>query len=118
MPIWFSSKRIAYVLNSHHYMAWISNKVLVWSNDFTITYIKGQSYNQLVEEIAQINGYTVPVPDWVNEGAIVGLQGETQVVLEKYLQLKRQGAKIAGIWIQDWVSKRESLGYSRLWWNW
>jgi alpha-glucosidase len=25
---------------------------------------------------------------------------------------------IAGFWLQDWVGKRQSLGYSRLWWNW
>jgi alpha-glucosidase len=40
-PIWFSSKKTAYVLNSQHYMAWINNKVLIWSNRFTITLIMG-----------------------------------------------------------------------------
>lgn len=25
---------------------------------------------------------------------------------------------MSGIWIQDWVNKRHSKGYSRLWWNW
>ena len=31
-----------------------------------------------------MNGYTDPVPDWVNEGAILGLQGNTSNVLKKY----------------------------------
>jgi alpha-glucosidase len=38
--------------------------------------------------------------------------------LNKYKILKEQGADISGVWVQDWVGKRESLGYSRLWWNW
>lgn len=28
------------------------------------------------------------------------------------------GSAITGVWLQDWVGKRMSLGYSRLWWNW
>lgn len=32
--------------------------------------------------------------------------------------LKKSEAKITGLWLQDWVNKRKSLGFSRLWWNW
>ena len=39
-------------------------------------------------------------------------------MLRKYEILKSHQVPIAGLWIQDWVSKRMSLGLSRLWWNW
>ncbi len=80
--------------------------------------IVGDSLKQVVSQIAEFNGYTPPVPDWVNEGAILGLQGGTDAVRLKYNELKKAQAAIRGVWIQDWVSKRMSLGYSRLWWNW
>jgi len=47
-------------------MAWVSNKIVVWGNQFSLTYIKGQGYKQLAKNIAEINGYTKSVPDWVN----------------------------------------------------
>ena len=78
----------------------------------------GSTFKEVTKEIAEINGYTPPVPDWVNEGAILGLQGGTEEVIKKYKLVKENEAKISGVWMQDWVSKRYSLGYSRLWWNW
>lgn len=72
----------------------------------------------IVRLISGINGYTEPVSDWVNEGAIVGVQGNTTHVMNKYTAVKEAGAIVRGLWIQDWVSKRMSLGLSRLWWNW
>ena len=69
--------------------------------------------------MAIINGYTQIVPDWVNEGAILGLQDAgAENILGKYMALKEQGAIITGLWVQDWVSKKESIGCSKLWWNW
>jgi sulfoquinovosidase len=32
MPIWFSSRKVSYILNDYSYMAWINNKMLVWSD--------------------------------------------------------------------------------------
>lgn len=46
------------------------------------------------------------------------MQGGTESVLKKYDVLHKSGSKIVGVWIQDWVNKRKSLGFSRLWWNW
>ena len=39
-------------------------------------------------------------------------------MLKKYKAIKKAGGIIKGLWIQDWVNKRQSLGNSRLWWNW
>ena len=46
------------------------------------------------------------MPDWVNEGAILGLQGNTSNVLKKYYEVRKAGAIVSGVWIQDWVNKR------------
>ena len=36
----------------------------------------------------------------------------------KYKKIKEKGGIVGGLWIQDWVGKRFTRGYSRLWWNW
>lgn len=72
----------------------------------------------MLSNIAEINGWTGPIPNWVNQGAIIGLQGGTTAVMNKYNQLKKSNTKMVGLWLQDWVNKRKSLGFSRLWWNW
>ncbi len=96
----------------------MNNQILVWDNEIEVKIFLGESVKEVLKNIAQFNGYTPPVPDWVNEGAIIGLQGGTKAVMKKYEVLKKSGAKISGLWLQDWVNKRKSLGFSRLWWNW
>jgi alpha-glucosidase len=117
-PIWFSNQKLAYLVNNTNYFVWRENKILFWGNQISISIINRKSYIEIVKDIAKINGNTRPIPEWVNQGAIIGLQGGTAAVLDKYNILKKANAKITGLWLQDWVSKRISLGYSRLWWNW
>ena len=49
MPIWFTNKRVGYILNSYDYMAWKNNKIVVWNNKVSITYIKADSFKSLVK---------------------------------------------------------------------
>jgi alpha-glucosidase len=96
----------------------MNNKILVWNSNVKMTIISRKSYKELVARISDYNGYTPVVPKWVNAGAIVGLQGGTTEVIKKYQLLKDAGTRITGLWIQDWVGKRISRGFSRLWWTW
>lgn len=55
---------------------------------------------------------------WATDGAIVGLQGGTAAVRRKLGALERAGARISGVWIQDWTGQRVTSFGSRLWWTW
>ncbi len=57
-----------------------------------------------------------PPPAWTGTGAIIGLQGGTDEVRRKLAAL--DGARIAGVWLQDWVGQRSTDFGSRLWWSW
>ncbi len=48
-----------------------------------------------------------PLPDWVHEGAIAGMQGGTARVREVWQQLREHGTPIAAFWLQDWELDRE-----------
>lgn len=81
----------------------------------------------LLDAIEALTGYTgrMPaLPKWVDDGAILGIQGGQ----DKVNRIVKQGlnpeiaAPIAGVWLQDWCGTHSQSGpyinISRLWWNW
>lgn len=58
------------------------------------------------------------LPDWVMDGALIGLQGGSEVVSRRLAQLRAAGVPLAGLWLQDWVGQRQTSFGSQLWWNW
>jgi len=80
--------------------------------------LRGASPLDLIEEYTAYAGRMSPLPDWVNEGAVVGMQGGTAEVYAKLDQLQAHDTPIAAFWLQDWVGKRITLLASQLWWNW
>ena len=67
-----------------------------------------------------------PLPEWVNRGAVLGLQGGTEEVL-KTLQVVEQEwgnlSDVAAVWLQDWTGQHQFKGKNELprvglWWNW
>jgi len=71
-----------------------------------------------IELLTEFVGRIPPPPTWINDGAIVGLQGGTKRVREIRQKIKAKGAPLAGVWIQDWVGKRKTIFGNQLWYNW
>jgi alpha-glucosidase (family GH31 glycosyl hydrolase) len=59
-----------------------------------------------------------PLPEWILSGAVVGLQGGTDKVIEIYEKLEALDTPIAALWLQDWVGQRKTSFGTQLWWNW
>jgi alpha-glucosidase len=59
------------------------------------------------------------LPNWVTTGAIVGLQGGTDRVLEIIEDSQKVGdIDIHGVWIQDWSGQIFTDFGDRVFWNW
>jgi alpha-glucosidase len=58
------------------------------------------------------------LPEWILGGAVVGLQGGTDKVLEISERLEALDAPVAAFWLQDWVGQRQTSFGTQLWWNW
>lgn len=73
-----------------------------------------------VSTYTQYSGRMSTLPDWIQQGAVVGLQGGSERVRRHYHALKNSGTPISAVWLQDWVGRRMTLGgsASQLWWNW
>ena len=58
------------------------------------------------------------LPDWCLDGMILGAQGGTQAILDKTFSLLDAGAKICGVWSQDWSGCNKTVMGYQVWWNW
>ncbi|HVL19622.1 MAG TPA: alpha-glucosidase, partial [Amaricoccus sp.] len=92
--------------------------VKVWSSVMTGRIVHGTSPLALIASYTSYSGRMRPLPDWVHQGVIAGLQGGTEVVRGKLATLKDAGVPLAGLWLQDWCGARVTDAGKQLWWDW
>lgn len=72
-------------------------------------------------------GRLPPLPQWVGQGAVLGLQGGTEAVEDTVFGTVMRGwgnlSDVAAVWLQDWTGQRNFSGANELprvglWWNW
>jgi alpha-glucosidase len=78
----------------------------------------GETPKDVLTVFTSYTGRMPPLPDYLNEGAVVGMQGGTQRVRTVLAQLDAYDTPLAAFWLQDWVGKRQTTLASQLWWNW
>lgn len=88
-----------------------------WASSMRIELTSGATPLDLITE--QSAGVERPeIAGWTSAGAIVGLQGGSEQVRRKLDTLLTAGARIAGVWLQDWTGQRTTSFGQRLWWTW
>ncbi len=81
-------------------------------------FLTGESPLDLITTTTALTGRMRRLPDWIGKGAIIGLQGGTQVVREAVAQLQAERVPVSALWLQDWVGQRTTSFGKQLWWNW
>ena len=90
-----------------------------WSSGIRGRIIDGDSMLDLITEITKITGRMRPLPAWTQKGAVVGLEGGSEIVENKLQKLRsKKDFPISGIWLQDWSGLRKVFEGDRLVWNW
>jgi alpha-glucosidase len=90
----------------------------LWSTTMHAELLRGSTPARLIRAYTEYAGRMKPMPAWVDSGAIVGIQGGTDVVRARVAALQAAGVPLAGVWLQDWVGQRITDFGSRLLWNW
>lgn len=83
-----------------------------------LTLLKADSYDALCRALALRTPPRMGLPAWCTDGMILGVQGGTQVVLDKVFAMLDAGAKICGVWCQDWSGELRTVMGKQVWWNW
>ncbi|KAI7883691.1 hypothetical protein K492DRAFT_229502 [Lichtheimia hyalospora FSU 10163] len=85
--------------------------------------VDGESMLDLITEYTSYCGRMAPLPAWINEGVVAGIQGGSDKVRQIVKQLKQHDTPLAAVWIPDWCGQRvqsltPNVALKRLWWNW
>src|SRR5215216_3261660 len=93
-------------------------QVKVFSSRMAGQILSGDTPAELIEQYTEYSGRMRPLPDWILGGAVVGVQGGMDKVLDISDELEALDAPVAAFWLQDWVGQRETGFGTQLWWNW
>ena len=92
--------------------------ISVFANELRGRLFAGRTALEQVEAYTRFSGRMRALPEWIQRGAVIGMQGGTRAVETMRARLQAANAPIAAFWLQDWVGARKtSIGW-QLWWNW
>jgi alpha-glucosidase len=80
--------------------------------------LRGDDPLTLIERFTEFAGRMPPLPDWVNEGAVVALAKGTEPSLQLVDDLRAHGVEVAGVWNQTWSGKVVTYIGEQVLWNW
>ena len=78
----------------------------------------GDTFEQVLENLTDLIGRQIMLPDWVHNGEILGVQGGTAIMDKKLKTALDHDMAVAGVWIQDWEGRRVTAVGKQLYWNW
>ncbi len=121
-PTYLSSRRYALHLTTTAYSVFDfrhadHHEIEAWAVPDRIELFGGETFAEIVGKLADRFGRQPQLPDWVLDGAILGLKdGEAGFArLDKVIAA---GAAISGLWCEDWVGLRVTAFGRRLFWDW
>ncbi|WBX84519.1 alpha-glucosidase [Sphingosinicella microcystinivorans] len=121
-PTYVSSRRYALHVETTAWSAFDFRRegfheIEVWDVPARIELWARPHFSDLVMALSDRFGKQPPLPEWVYDGAIIGLKdGENSFDrLEKYGDA---GVAVSGLWCEDWAGLRETSFGRRLFWDW
>ncbi len=123
VPYYLSSKARSVYVKNYEYMTFDLQKndrvrIEIFSAELDATIIAANSPLSAVNEFTKYTGRMQPLPEWTHNGVILRVFGGTEAVLKEVDEALDAGVALAGVWIEDWMGRRETLLGTRLWWNW
>jgi len=121
-PTFISSNRYALHVETSAYSVFdfrrkTFHEIEAWAVPERIELYAAATFVELVEILSARFGRQPQLPEWIYNGAIIGLKDGTNSFtrLEK---MKEAGVKVSGLWCEDWVGLRHTSFGARLFWDW
>lgn len=123
VPQYISSLSNALYLENYEYSEFDFTRnnqlqIELYASQMEATIIYAENPYQAIETYTSYCGRMQPLPAWISSGAVIGMQGGTNKLLDVWNTLKNAGTPIAAFWVQDWIGQRTTLVGKQLWWNW
>jgi alpha-glucosidase len=122
-PTYISSRRYALHIGSSAYSVLdftspVFHEIEVWDREFKVEFFHGNSLKDIVKQLAEKFGHSGHIPEWVYNGAILGLKRGMDRNMEILEQTLKAGVKVSGMWSEDWCGLRQTSFGARLFWDW
>jgi len=133
---YLSNQGYSFVLENQEYSVFDLRRseetsVRCYADTLSWRVIGGDTALDRIESYTEYCGRMPELPDWIHEGAIVGMQGGTEELQERegvdsatervqrvWEELDERDTPLAGFWLQDWVGVRITGFGEQLWWDW
>jgi alpha-glucosidase len=93
-------------------------RLVFWQFPRKLVFDCGESAAELVGSLSELLGRQPVLPEWTQEGMWLGVQGGSEVILQKLDRALQAGVRVSALWVQDWVGRRLTSFGSQLMWNW
>ena len=121
-PTFVSSRCYAAHVETTAYSAFdfrhdVFHELEVWAAPERLEFHAAGDFRALVERVSARFGRQPRLPDWLYNGAIIGLKAGAHSFarLETYLAA---GTRVAALWCEDWAGVRQTSFGTRLFWDW
>jgi alpha-glucosidase len=121
-PSFLTSRRCAVHLETTAYSAFDFrhedyHELECWAAPERLELRTAETYPALVGHLSSRFGRQPPLPEWLYNGAVIGLkQGEASFArLDRYLNA---GVRVCALWCEDWAGIRQTSFGTRLFWDW
>ncbi len=93
------------------------HEIEIWAIPERIELFAADTFVELVSALSARFGRQPMLPDWVTNGAIIGLKDGLNS-LTRLEAIRAAGVKVSGLWCEDWVGLRHTSFGARLFWDW
>lgn len=93
------------------------HEIEVWTIPERLELFTAPTFVELVEALSSRFGRQPPLPDWVYNGAIIGLKDGANS-FTRLETIRSAGVEVSALWCEDWVGLRQTTFGARLFWDW
>ncbi|WHA42642.1 alpha-glucosidase [Agrobacterium larrymoorei] len=93
------------------------HEIEVWAVPDRLEFFAADTFTAIVGQLSLRFGRQPELPEWVYNGAIIGLK-DGQQSFARLEKIRAAGVKVSGLWCEDWVGLRHTTFGARLFWDW
>ena len=122
-PHFISTSRQSMFLEEHAYSAFDftrpeETRISIFQGKMRGRILYGRKPSEFIEVYTRYAGRMPALPEWMGQGAVIGMQGGKDAVEAMSQKLQQANAAVSAFWLQDWVGGRTTSIGKQLWWNW
>jgi alpha-glucosidase len=121
-PTYLSSRRYALHVDTTAYSVFDFrqpefHEIEIWEVPAKVEFFEAEEFTNIVTQLAERFGKQPQLPEWIYNGAIIGLKDGTES-FERLDVFRTAGTQVSGLWCEDWVGLRHTSFGARLFWDW